>query len=59
MEILRDGKLGGIEGLSNNRHRELTQTLISAVKQGAPFPLLPAELSDNSLKPKISHDVKL
>lgn len=59
VEILRDGKLGEIKELSNNRHRELTQALINAVKQNAPFPPLPAELSDSSLKLKVSHDFKL
>lgn len=59
VEILRDGTLGEIEDLSNHRHRELTQALINAVKQSAPFPPLPAGLSDNRLKLNVSHDFKL
>ncbi|MCD8522407.1 MAG: TonB family protein [Saccharospirillaceae bacterium] len=59
VEILRDGTLGAIEDLSNHRHRELTQALINAVKQNAPFPPLPAGLSDSRLKLNVSHDFKL
>lgn len=59
VEILRDGKLGEIKELSNNRHRELTQALINAVKQSAPFPPLPAGLAASGLKFKVSYDFKL